>query len=111
MKVIKATEGTPYDAANHFDMWGLRKFGAPEGAKALNVSISEFLPHGGASLSASDKERIYCVLRGSITVKDEGGKAHVVDENDMVYIAPSEKREISVNGVVAARMLVIIASC
>lgn len=111
MKVIKATEGTYYDAANHFNMWGVRKFGAPEGAKALNVSVSEFLPNGGAKLSASDKERIYCVLRGSITVRDEGGNAHVVDENDMIYIAPGEKREIAVNGLLAARMLVIIANC
>ena len=79
MKVIKATEGTYYDAANHFNMWGVRKFGAPEGAKALNVSVSEFLPNGGATLSASDKERVYCVLRGSITVRDEAGNAHVVD--------------------------------
>lgn len=111
VRVIKANEGAPYDAANHFNMWGLRKFGAPEGARVLNVSISEFMPHGGATMSASDKERIYCVLRGSITVKDESGKAYVADENDMVYIAPGEPREIAVNGVVAARMLVIIANC
>lgn len=111
VKVIKANEGTYYDAAQHFNMWGVRKFGAPEGARVLSVSISEFLPHGGAALSASDKERIYCVLRGSITVRDEAGQDHVVDTDDMIHIAPGEKREIAVNGGLAARLLVIIADC
>ncbi len=110
MKVIKANEGAYYEAARHFNMWGVRKVGAPEGAKSLNVSISEFLPNGGAAMSASDKERVYCVLRGSISVKDEAGQAHILDENDMIYIAPGESREIVVNGLVAVRMLVIIAS-
>ena len=111
MKVIKSNEGESYDAANHFNMWGVRKIGPADGAKALNMSISEFMPNGGASLSQSDKERVYCVLRGSITVSDESGKAYVVDENDMIYIAPGEKRAIAVNGLVAARLLVVIARC
>ena len=111
MKVIKSTEGEPYDAPNHFNMWGVRKIGAADGAKALNVSISEFMPNGGATLSKSDKERVYCVLRGSISVSDETGKTHVVNENDMIYIAPGEQRAIAVNGLVAARLLVVIANC
>ncbi|MCR4443351.1 MAG: hypothetical protein QHH10_13795 [Peptococcaceae bacterium] len=109
MILIKANEGTVYEAKNHFNMWGIRKFGPPEGAVNLNVSISEFLPDGGAAMTSSDKERIYCVLRGSITVKGEK-EEHVLQENDMVYIAPGEKRSISVNGPVAARVLVIVAN-
>ncbi|GHU08198.1 hypothetical protein FACS1894158_17310 [Betaproteobacteria bacterium] len=111
MKVIKASEGSIYEAANHFDMWGIRKFGPPEGAKAVNVSISEFLPSGGAKLSASDKERIYYVLRGSIIVSEENGTTHQVDSEDMIYIPAGEKRAMSLNGNVAARVLVIVANC
>lgn len=110
MKVIKSGEGEHYDAPNHFNMWGVRKIGPSIGAKALNVSVSEFLPNGGATLSPSDKERVYCVLRGSITVSDENGQPYVVDENDMIYIAPGEKRSIAVNGLVAVRLLVMMAS-
>ncbi len=110
MKVIKANEGSYYEAPNHFHMWGIRKYGTPDGARTLNVSISEFLPNGGATMSASDKERIYCVLRGSIAVKDESGTVHAVDEDDMIYIAPGERREIAVTGLVAARVLVIIGN-
>lgn len=110
MKVIKSGEGEHYDAPNHFNMWGVRKIGPSMGAKALSVSISEFLPNGGATLSSSDKERVYCVLRGSITVSGDGGQAWVVEENDMIHIAPGEQRSIAVNGLVAARLLVVIAS-
>ncbi|MBP2636299.1 MAG: hypothetical protein H6Q72_2206 [Firmicutes bacterium] len=111
MKVIKANEGNVYEAQNHFNMWGIRKFGPSDGSKSVNVSISEFLPNGGASMTASNKERIYCVLRGSITVHDENGQAHVLDAGDMIYIAPGEKRDMAVNGLVAARVLVIVTDC
>jgi quercetin dioxygenase-like cupin family protein len=111
VKVVKASEGSVYEAANHFDMWGIRKFGPPEGAKAVNVSISEFLPGGGAKLTASDKERIYYVLRGSVTVSEEDGTAHDLDAEDMIYIPAGEKRSMSVNGNVAARVFVIVVTC
>jgi quercetin dioxygenase-like cupin family protein len=109
LKVVKANEGSVYEAANHFDMWGIRKFGPPEGARAVNVSISEFLPSGGAKLSASDKERIYYVIRGSIMVSEENGAAHQVDSGDLIYIPAGEKRSMSVNGNIAARVFVVVA--
>jgi quercetin dioxygenase-like cupin family protein len=108
LKVVKADDGTVYDAANHFGMWGIRKFGPPEGLKNLLVSISEFLPNGGAELTSADKERIYYVIRGSITVTEENGTAHRVDAEDMIYIPAGEKRSMSVNGNIAARVVVII---
>lgn len=108
MKVVKAHEGTVYEAPNHFGMWGVRKFGPPEGAKGINVSISEFLPDGGATMCSSDKERIYYVLRGSITIEDETGNKFVLEENDLIHILPGEKRSMAVNGLVAARVMVIM---
>jgi quercetin dioxygenase-like cupin family protein len=111
LKLIKANDGSVYEAPNHFHMWGIRKFGPPEGAKVVNVSISEFLPNGGATMSASDKERIYVVLRGSITLKGENNDTYTANEEDMIYIAPGEKREMVVNGICAARVLVVVVSC
>ncbi|MBP2650473.1 MAG: hypothetical protein H6Q74_1298 [Firmicutes bacterium] len=108
MFVVKSNEGTVYEALNHFNMWGTRKIGSPEGAQNVTVSISEFLPNGGATMSASAKERIYCVLRGAVTIGDEAGNKHELNENDMIYIPPNEKRDMAVNGIVAARVLVIV---
>ena len=110
MRLIRAGEGTVYQAPNHFNFWGIRKFGPPEGSKGINVSVSEFLPDGGATLSASsDKERLYCVLRGTMTVQDEAGTAYAMEECDMIYIAPVEKREIKVTGTAACRTLVVMS--
>ena len=109
MHLIKASEGTVYQAPNHFNFWGVRKFGPPDGSLGLNVSISEFMPDGGATMSSSDKERIYCVLRGTMTLKDEAGKAYNLEEGDMIYIAPGEKRDMTITGSVACRLLVIVS--
>ena len=110
MRLIKAGEGTVYQAPNHFNFWGIRKFGPQEGSAGLTVSISEFLPDGGAEMTASpDKERIYCVMRGTMTLKDENGKAYDMEEGDMIYIAPGEKRDMTITGGVACRVLVIVS--
>jgi glyoxylate utilization-related uncharacterized protein len=108
MKVIKACEGTYYEARQHYNMWGVRKLGEPEGTKGSVVSISEFLPNGGAEMSAADIERVYYVLRGSITVEDEKGEKYILEENDLIYIGPGEQRSMTVNGLVAARVMVIV---
>lgn len=108
LKLVKANEGQVYDAKNHFNMWGVRKFGFPEGANNLNLSISEFLPDGGAVMTSSDKERIYYVLRGSITVRDKEKNDYVLEEGDMIYIPPGEERDMAVNGLCAARVLVVV---
>jgi len=110
MIVVKEKEGTEYEALNHFNMWGIRKFGPPEGAKNVNLSISEFLPNGGAALSSSERERIYYVLRGSITVGDEQGREYLLNQHDMIYIPPDDKRDMKVNGLEAARVLVIVVN-
>ena len=108
MFVVKANEGTEYQALNHFNMWGTRKIGAPEGAKNITVSISEFLPNGGATMSASEKERVYFCLRGEVSIGDEQGNHYLLKENDMIYIPPGEKRDMAVEGLVAARVLVMV---
>jgi len=109
MKVIRSGEGLPYEAARHFGCWSARKVGPAEGAQRVSVSVSEFLPNGGAEMSSSDKERVYYVLRGELVVKDGSGNRHVLRQDDMIYIPPGEKREIAVEGQTAARILVIMA--
>ena len=110
MRLVKAGEGTVYQAPNHFNFWGIRKYGPPEGSAGIIVSISEFLPDGGADMSAAqDKERIYYVLRGTMTLKDENDNAYDLEEGDMIYIPPGEKRDITVTGTVACRVLVIVS--
>jgi mannose-6-phosphate isomerase-like protein (cupin superfamily) len=108
MKTIKATEGTPYDAAKHFNMWGVKKI-TEEQTGRTTVSLSHFLPNGGAEMSSSDKERVYYMISGSIIVSGKNEK-HVLNRGDLIYIAPGEERDMSVNGSEPAAVLVIIVT-
>ena len=84
----------------------IRPAGRREGRHRVDLRV----PAGRrAELTAADKERIYYVLRGSVTLSEENGTAHRLDPEDMIYIPPGEKRSMSVNGSVAARAFVIVA--
>jgi glyoxylate utilization-related uncharacterized protein len=108
MILVKAREGTPYDAPKHFNMWAMKKV-TPEFSLRTTVGISQFLPTGGAELSSSNSERVYYVIAGSITVSGKG-ETHVLDAGDLVYIAPGEEREISVNNREPATVLVVVVT-
>ena len=108
MKLVKKYEGVTYAAPAHFGNWAMRKFGKPEGAKRLALSVSEFFPGGGAEMSVADKERLYYVLRGHITVHTKDGTAYEMDEGDTIYIPAGEERDMIATGETAARCLVIL---
>ncbi len=107
MKVVRAGEGKPYEAAGHYNCWGAQYASPAMGSKSLIVNYSTFLPNGGADMGAGP-ERVYYVLSGSITVK---GKAeeHVLNPGDVIHIATGEERAITVNGQKPAELLVVIA--
>ncbi len=108
MKTIKASEGTPYDAPKHFNMVSVKKV-TSEFSRRTSVSLSTFQSNGGTAMAASDAERVYYVISGSIRVR---GKAeeHVLSPGDILYIAPGEEREIAVNGGQPANILVIVVT-
>ena len=107
MKLIKRGEGQPYEAKGHFGVWSVRKLEAGKNSKKLSISLSHFLPQGGAEMSSSVKERAYFVISGSIVVKGKGEK-FVLETGDVLYIAPGEEREIQVPGTEPATILVMI---
>jgi len=47
-------------------------------------------PDGGAEMSPSPKERVYYVVKGSITVNGKDGETHLLDPGDLIYIAPPQ---------------------
>jgi len=103
---VKDAEGTPYDAAKHSEVYGLQKFTEAD-TKRTTVCYSYFQPNGGAELSSSPKERVYYVVKGSITVCGPEEK-HVLNQGDCVYIAPGEERDMVVNNGKPAEVLVFI---
>jgi len=106
MKLIKSTEGTPYEAPKHFNVWSTRKLG-DDVTQRLSVSLSHFLPGGGVEMSGSPPEKMYYILSGSMVVKTKTGEV-TLEQGDMAYFAPNEEREISVPGNEVCTILVCI---
>ncbi|MCG6931663.1 MAG: cupin domain-containing protein [Desulfofustis sp.] len=105
---VKDAQGTPYDAAKHSGVYGLQKF-TESATKRTTVCYSYFQPDGGAEMSSSPKERVYHVVRGSITVSGPDEK-HVLNEGDCIYIAPGEQRQMTINNGKPAEVLVFIVT-
>lgn len=105
---VKDAQGNQYEAAKHSEVYGLQKVTEAQ-TKRTTVCYSYFQPNGGAEMSASPKERVYYVTKGSITVngKDE---QHVLNEGDMIYIAPGEERDMVINNGKPAEVLVFIVT-
>jgi quercetin dioxygenase-like cupin family protein len=105
---VKSGVGTPYDAPQHYGVYGILKFTKGQTKRTI-VNYSYFHPNGGIELSSAPVERVYCVIRGSITVEGKGGaESHVLNAGDVIYIAPGEEREVTVNDGQAAEVLVIV---
>lgn len=108
MKVCKKGEGEYYEAVDHFNMWGALKVKSGD-TKKTTVSLSHFLPNGGANMKPSSRERVYFVTRGSITVSSET-EDFILDQGDVIYIPPNESRSMKVNNNQPASVLVIIVN-
>ena len=108
MICVKDAKGTPYDAPKHFGVFGLIKLSQGQ-SKRIVVNYSYFQPNGGAEMSSSDKERVYYVTKGSITVSGKEG-SHVLNEGDLLYIGPGEQRDVVINDGKPAEVLVFIVT-
>ena len=108
MIYVKSGEGKPYDAPQHFGVYGVLKL-TKEHTKRTIVNYSYFHPNGGADMSSAPVERVYCVIKGSITVKSPGDtEAYVMNPGDLLYIAPGEERDLTINDGQAAEVLVFV---
>ncbi len=107
MYICKAGQGKPYEAPAHRAQFGAHYFKA-DGTSKLTVSVSHFLPNGGADMGAVP-ELAYYVLSGSITVKGKT-EEYVLDAGDLIHLAAGEDRAMKVNSQVPASLLVMIVA-
>lgn len=110
MKVIKKDQGQAKQAERHFGQSGITKISPKDGSQRLRVSLSHFLPQGGAEMYASPTERAYFGVSGSIMVRGKKGDEYLVEPGDVLYIPPGEERSIEVVGTEPATMLVIVVN-
>jgi len=109
MKLIKKDQGQPpKPAKQHFGQSGITKVSQEDGSQRLHVSVSHFLPGGGAEMYASPTERVYYGISGSLIVRGKAEDEYLIGPGDVLYIPPGEERSIDTVGTEPATMLVII---
>ncbi|MDD3185508.1 MAG: cupin domain-containing protein [Anaerostipes sp.] len=100
-----------YEAPGHFGMTAMRIHGKEEtGAEKFWIGLSTFLPGGGAEYAYNDNplEKVYYVLEGAMTVKDDAGKEYVIHAGESISFPPNEGRYLDNKTNEVAKMLVII---
>jgi len=108
MQVTRFVDAGRYDTKGHFEMAGLMlQGGQASRTSGVLVSLSYFLPGGGAHRSASATEKIYVVLEGTVTLITDEGEA-ALGAMDSCHLAPGEARAIENRGNTVARMLVVV---
>ena len=108
MQVTRFADARRYETKGHFEMAGLMlQGGQASKTSGMLVSLSYFLPGGGADRSASATEKVYIVLEGSVTlITDEGETA--LGPMDSCHLAPGEARAIENRGNTVAHMMVVV---
>lgn len=108
MKKVELRNAKEYEAPGHFKMVAMRLHGKEEtGTKNFWVGLSHFLPGGGAEMGASNFEKVYFVLSGTLTVVTRDKKEITLGPMDSLYIAAGEERYLINREKVPASMLVI----
>jgi mannose-6-phosphate isomerase-like protein (cupin superfamily) len=83
------------------------KMEAGKETRKTTLSVSHFLPEGGAEMASSPKERVYLVLSGSLKVTGKN-EEYELEPGDMLYIAPGEERAVKTIGTEPVTILVVI---
>ncbi len=108
LHVKRYADAKPYEAANHWDVKGLRLQGFEPGApEKFWVGLSHFLPGGGAGPDSGPVEKVYVVLSGHMTVWADGQEV-VLGPMDSCTIPPGMERKITNVGNDICTMLVIV---
>lgn len=108
MHVTRIAEAPRYEAPEHYDMACLRLQGREASTThAMWVGMSQLLPGGHTSLSASDKEKIYVVISGEVTIRTETGEA-TLGPLDSCVIAPGEARALENHTNLTAMVLLLM---
>jgi hypothetical protein len=75
--VVRFADAPRYDALGHNDMAMVRLQGREAGPSSdLWIGVSVIAPGGGTTLSSSEQEKMYVVLKGALQVSN--GQSEVV---------------------------------
>lgn len=108
MQITRFVDARRYDTKGHYEMAGLMlQGGQASRTSGMLVSLSYFLPGGGAQRSASATEKVYVVLDGTVTLITDDGEI-TLGAMDSCHLGPGEARAIENRGNTVARMMVVV---
>ena len=108
MQITKFSDARRYETKGHFEMAGLMlQGGQASKTSGVLLSLSYFLPGGGADRAASATEKFYLVLEGAVTIVTDDGE-HTLGPMDSCHLEPNEARAIVNRGNTVAHMLVVV---
>ena len=97
MHVTRIAEAKAYFPPEHYDMRCLRLQGQDAGpSDTMWQGMSQILPGGHTSLSASPLEKFYFVVEGELTMETPDGEV-ILRRMDSCRIAPNEARALKNN--------------
>ena len=112
MHVVPLDQAPAYDAPGHQRMAMRRLQGREAGpADTLWIGLSTIEPGGGTTASASDVEKFYVVVEGSLEVEAQlDGQCAVAELRplDSCRIGPGESRELRNVSTQACRVLLVM---
>lgn len=108
MEVTRYDEAPEYDLPKHKRCYGVRLQGFDvTHTRTFWMSISHFLPGGGAEEAATPVEKVYFVIEGEVTIKTPTSEV-TLRKYDSCYLAPNEPRSIENRTKLPSTMLVSI---
>lgn len=113
MNIVRANEGTEYQAPGHFGGVFISKQGetAP-GNKHLTINLSHFQPGGGCDYAEFPEEwplnLCYYVVEGQITVTTKNNEKFTLYKGDSVLWSAGDARGFVNEGDTVTDLLVII---
>ena len=110
MNITRLDDAKPYEPELHHKVECLRLQGLEvSDIENYSVSLSYFLPGGGAEMSASPNEKVYVVLEGEITVRTEE-QEYQLGHMDSCAIGSNTPRAIENRSNQVVTMLVVVSS-
>jgi len=110
MHVTRFNNAKPYDASGHDGMFCLRMQGKEASpAQSMWSSVMHILPGGASEMKASDQEKFYVVLSGTVAFLSGGGDEEILGQWDTCLFTRAEARRLENRGNLPATVCLVMS--
>ena len=108
MDVVRFEDAPTYTAPDHDDVVARRlQGGEASAADFVLVGHSTFSDGAVIPMDAAPIGKIYVVAEGAVTIEQEDGTRHVLQQSDSVFVPAGEARAVRNESGASAAMIVI----